>query len=179
MARKGRTPSDLPPPQGPTPPPGDGRGDPLPSCFGAPAPWREAGVTDDDFPRRVLLSPDQCIVDGVHYYLRGHIELPIRGRGSLFVWSVWCSVSEDSHRAIARLWHDPDRVHDEPRLGWLMTELPGYPRTTARLKTFLHQREVGVVPRIQIEPGSHPLADEQARGITLRRWRQLVRAVAS
>lgn len=42
----------------------------LPLCYGAEAPWRELGVSDEEFERRVELSPDQCVVDERYFFIR-------------------------------------------------------------------------------------------------------------
>jgi len=43
----------------------------LPLCFGAEAPWR-ALASEAEFDERVELTKDQCVVDGQHFFIRGH-----------------------------------------------------------------------------------------------------------
>jgi hypothetical protein len=71
-----------------------------PWCFGAEAPWRQLGIAEADFPRRVELTESLMVVDGRHFFIRGHIEVPINGTNEPLCWSVWCSVSEASFRHI-------------------------------------------------------------------------------
>ncbi|MEK6702969.1 MAG: DUF2199 domain-containing protein [Planctomycetota bacterium] len=152
-------------------------------CFAADAPWREIlGVPHDakieDYSGgggRVDMTGDMCVVDGKHFFVRGHIELRILDTQDVFAWSVWCSLSHESFEIVSDRWTTIGRENDPPRFGWLQTDLPGYPGGTRHLKTMVHQREVGVVPWIEVEPGSQ-LAEEQAKGIMIERWRELIRA---
>lgn len=147
----------------------------MPTCFASEAPWRQLGVDECEFASRVELTKDQCVVDEKHFFIRGHIELPIHGSQGEFVWSVWCSLSHESFLAVTDRWNDPERANDPPRFGWLCTDLPGYEPRTLNLKTMVHQREPGRVPWIEVQPG-HPLANEQNHGISVARWHELVRA---
>jgi len=135
-----------------------------PFCFGADAPWREL-VDEDEFDRRVQLSADQCIVDEKVFFIRGHIEIPIHATQTEFVWSVWCSLSKESHERCAARWELPERQGDS-YFGWLSTDIFGYPETR-NLKTNVIIREPGRVPRIQLQASGHPLYAEQRDGITL------------
>jgi hypothetical protein len=48
----------------------------------------------------------------------------------------------------------------------------GYP-DTLNLKAHVHNRELGVVPFIELEPTDHPLAIEQREGITMERVKDI------
>jgi hypothetical protein len=65
-------------------------------CYRAEAPWRELGVPEAELEERVDLTADQCVVDGEHFFIRGHIVIPVIGSEESFAWSVWCSLSEKS-----------------------------------------------------------------------------------
>jgi hypothetical protein len=138
--------------------------DDLPLCFSAEAPWRSF-VSEEEFENRVGLTRDQCIIDDKQHFLRGHIVLPIRGSDSSFEWSVWCSVSDESHHMICDRWHLPERAGDR-YFGWLSTRLPCYP-DTQNLKTNILIREPGLVPIMEIQACDHPLYLEQRDGITI------------
>jgi len=144
----------------------------VPLCYGAEAPWRELGVRDEELERRVILSPDQCVVDERDCFIRGHIDIPIVGSTETFSWSVWCSLSGESFLHAMERWTAEDRTDDLPYFGWLMTRLPVYP-DTLRLETSVKSREVGRVPLVTIERLDHPLAIEQRTGITRARIEEL------
>jgi hypothetical protein len=140
----------------------------VPLCYGADAPWRTLGVSEAEFEKRVDLTDGQCVVDEQHFFLRGHIEIPVVGSEDSFAWSVWCSVSERSFLQASDRWLEPERVADPPYFGWLMTSLPVYPETL-HLKTSIQSRDVGRVPLVTVESTDHPLAKEQHHGITRAR----------
>lgn len=51
---------------------------------------RHLGVADEELAQRVDLNADLCAIDGEHFFVRGHIEIPIHGSDEPFAWSVWC-----------------------------------------------------------------------------------------
>ena len=126
---------------------------------------------------RVMLDDSLCVVDTQHFFVRGHIRLPIRDHDEPFAWSVWCSVCKESFGRMMKLWDDPDRVHAEPYFAWLSTHLPLYEPATLHLKTKLHEREPGTIPLVELEPTDHPLAVEQREGITMDRVKHIAHFV--
>lgn len=103
-----------------------------------------------------------------YFFIRGCLELPVRGQEGAFVWGVWVSVSESSFKTILDLWEAEQRNHVPPMFGWLCNAISVYPQTQA-LKTNVHLRNDGMRPFIELEPTEHPLAVEQREGITLTR----------
>ena len=97
--------------------------DELPLVYGADAPWRML-VPEDEFDGRVELDDGLCVVDREYFFVRGHIQLPIRDHDEPFARSVWCSVSKESFVRMMKLWDDPERVRAEPYFAWLSTSLP-------------------------------------------------------
>lgn len=143
----------------------------------APAQWEmisEAELANSELTR------DQCIIrsaDGAtHLFVRGCLEVPIRGTTRSFSWGVWVSLSEASFSEMSEHWDDPLRTSLGPYFGWLCTPLPSYPDTMF-LRTHVHQRDVGVRPLVEVEPTSHPLAIDQRDGIDQTRLQDLVHAV--
>lgn len=143
----------------------------LPLCFGADPPWR-AFVPEAEFDKRVELNKDQCVVDREHFFIRGHIELPILDSSDTFTWSVWCSLSEKSFLRMVDRWEDPNREGDG-YFGWLCSRIPVYP-STIHLKTNVLVRTVGVVPLIEIQECEHPIYRDQRDGITRTRVHEFV-----
>ncbi len=137
-----------------------------PFSYGAPAPayWREDLTSDPNS----LLTDEQCVIDGQHFFVRARIVLPLVDAAEDFEWGVWVSLSEANITRACQMWTTPERVNEPPYFGWLSTELP-YEPTTLNLKTNLHMQPVGVRPTVELEPTDHPLAVEQRTGITLAR----------
>ena len=129
-------------------------------------------MPEDQFETRVDLTPDQCVVDELAFFVRGHIEIPIIGHEEPFILGVWSSLSEPSFVHMCHRWEDEDRGSDDPYFGWLSTRLPVYPQTV-NLKLAVQSRPPGVVPSFTLEPTDHPLSLDQHKGISVERWHQL------
>src|SRR5436190_1947869 len=110
----------------------------IPLCFGIEAPWR-ALVPEDEFERRVALTTDQCVVDELHFFIRGHIEIPIHDYPEPLAFSVWSSLSDHSFRHVCERWEMPDRDSDPPYFGWLCSPIAFYP-STIHLKLTVQSR---------------------------------------
>lgn len=152
----------------------------LATVFGAqaPDPWVHAAESEREAGE---LTADMCVIEikgEQHYFLRGHIEIPVIDvPGDVFSWSAWVSLSQESMQKIADHWDHPARASLPPVFGWLCNELP-YEQSTIAIPTHVHNREPGVVPRIQLDPSvDHPLVEEQEKGITLHRLAEINNAV--
>ncbi len=120
-------------------------------------------------------NPDVCVIDGEACYLRGSLELPVRGGEGPFVYGVWCRTGRaDFERAVA-LWKTPGREAEPPYGATLCTDLPLYPATRG-LRARLRTRAVGLRPAVELEAADHPLAAEQREGLPIARVREIVAA---
>ena len=144
-------------------------------CFGSASPALLM-VSENEYEDRVDENEDQCIVDGQHYFVRGHIEIPVTDCEETFIWSVWVSLSERSFEHMSDNWDTDGREDTAPYFGWLMSALPCYPETL-HLKTSVQTQPVGCVPLISIEPSEHPLSTEQQNGITMERVHRIIHEV--
>ena len=148
---------------------------PMDFAVDAPAYWRQ--LTEDE-RKRSFLSTDICVI-GEDRFIRGCLEIPVRGRAERFVWGVWTSVSEASLTRAYELWDAPEIPPGEPaRFGWLSNELKAlYGVSTLNLKAALRFRAGNLRPLIVLEPCDHPLAREQAEGITIDRVQEIAAAL--
>ncbi|MCY0925713.1 DUF2199 domain-containing protein [Streptomyces sp. H27-H1] len=147
----------------------------LPMSYSAAAPdvWNAGFEADADS----MLSSDQCVIKGHHFFIRGMIEIPVIGSTDIFSWGVWVSLSRDDFTRALDVWNAEGREAEKPYFGWLSTELALYSEGTADLKTNAHTRPVGKRFSIELEPTGHPLAVEQRTGITRERVREIAMAV--
>ncbi|MFJ2517265.1 DUF2199 domain-containing protein [Streptomyces griseoviridis] len=147
----------------------------LPMSYSTMAPdvWDPSFESEPDS----MLSSDQCVIKGQHFFIRGLIEIPVIGSQDLFSWGVWVSLSRDSFAHALNVWNTEGREAEKPYFGWLSTELALYSESTTNLKTNAHTRPVGKRPFIELEPTDHPLAVEQRTGITQDRVREIAIAV--
>ena len=52
-------------------------------------------VPPDEREQRVDLTPDVVAIDETHHYLRGVLEIPVRGEAQPFGWGIWVKVAPD------------------------------------------------------------------------------------
>ena len=136
--------------------------------FSAPDYWGATGVGGDSFLEDELCCIETPAVDELHFFIRGLIEVPVRGSADPLTYNIWVSLSPANFERAVNRWDDPDRAQEPPYFGWLSNNIPGYP-DTIQLKTMVHTRGPGRRPLIELEPTDHPLAREQRDGIEAHR----------
>jgi len=136
--------------------------------FGADAPRSYFAIPEAERAARCDLGSDDCVIDGASFFVRGCLEIPVRGVDQPLMWGVWVSLSQESYVAWVKMFLEEHRSHVGPFFGWLNTWLKPYPETT-NLKTHVHLRDHGFRPLIELEPTDHPLAAEQRNGISVER----------
>jgi hypothetical protein len=138
----------------------------LPFSLLADSPDAYASLSDEERRTRAALSSEQCIIDQEQFFVRGCIEIPIRGTDGAFLWGVWARVEDQVFDAISEHW---DREGRETKIGpfggLLANSLSLYPRTLG-LEIKMQIMPVGVRPLFRIEDVDHSLAIEQKYGIT-------------
>lgn len=143
----------------------------VPLCFGVEVPWR-ALVPEGEFAERVELTADQCVIDEQTFFIRGHIEIPIKNHSEPLAFLVWSSLSEQSFVHMTKRWDAQDRAADSPYFGWLSSPIPVYPNTI-HLKLSIQSRSPGLTPLFTVETSEHALSIDQNRGITIEQWHDL------
>jgi len=143
--------------------------------FGASAPLYYYFIPEDERSARCKLTTDTCIVDGEYYFVRGCLEIPVRGADEPFIWGVWVSLSAGNFEQFVSLLGCKDRSKYGPYFGWLSADFKRYP-VVENLKTKVHLRDDGIRPLIELEPTSHPLAVDQREGITVDRVAEIYAA---
>jgi len=136
--------------------------------YGADAPLHYYAVAAEERERRCSLGSDECVIDEKWFFVRGCLEIPVRGESEPFIWGLWVSLSRENFEQFLRYFAKSSRSHIGPFFGWLSAELPLYP-STENLKTRIHLRDDGLRPLIELEPTDHPLAVEQREGISVDR----------
>jgi hypothetical protein len=139
----------------------------------APIYWE--WLSPDERDEQGRLNEDLCEIrhgEQTDRFVRGVLELPVRGSEEAFRYGVWTSLGEESFSEVLALWDDP-RQDGREYFGWLSNRLRGYP-DTLNLKATVHTRTGGLRPTILLAPSDHPLALEQRSGITMERVREIV-----
>ena len=60
----------------------------LPLSYSVKAPMAAAAVPMEEMEQRIVFTPDQCVIDGKDFYLRGRILVPVIGVEEPFVWGA-------------------------------------------------------------------------------------------
>lgn len=108
--------------------------------------------------------------DGMHYFIRVCLEIPIHGVSQPFLWGVWVSLSKKNFDRYVETYEKPDT--DDQYFGWLCNHLPCYKNTFA-LKTRVHPREGKTRPYIELEDTEHPLSVDYHNGISIERAQEI------
>ncbi len=128
------------------------------------------------------ISSDFCTItheEGVNYFIRAVLEVPIHGIEEPFLWGVWVSLSEKSFTHYAETYDAP--VDGDGFFGWVCNSLPTYPYEGSRAADVVVQLG-GQRPKVVLhrgDPEDDPLVIDQVNGISVLRAQQIAeRAVA-
>lgn len=116
---------------------------------------REAGV----------LGPELCEYEdseGVHYFARVVLEIPIEDCEEPFLWSVWVLLSEESFEHYVEHYDEP--VPDCMYFGLLCNSLPYYENALG-ISADVHPRANGERPFLAVHSIKHELYKDFSRGI--------------
>jgi hypothetical protein len=129
-------------------------------------------VPMEELEQRIVFTPDQCVIDGKDFYLRGRILVPVIGLEEPFVWGVWAEVSPTNFVRTNELWTVEGREAEPAFPGWLNTQLPVF-GDTFNLEVSVQTQRVGKRPHFTVVDEGHSLAVEQRNGITMRRVEEI------
>lgn len=128
-------------------------------------------VAEEEREGRIKLTADTCEIDGVDFFIRGVIEIPVHRHRDGFGFGVWISQKKENYEAYLR---EGDSSEIGPFFGWLCTRIAFYNEDTMLLKTMAHFRKDGLRPAIVVEPSNHPLSVDQRHGIGLAKAWEIV-----
>jgi hypothetical protein len=144
----------------------------LPLSYSVKAPMAAGAIAVEELDQRLVLTPDQCVIDGRDFYLRGRILVPVIGLEEPFVWGVWAEVSPMNFVRTNELWSVEGREAELPFSGWLNSQLPMF-GDTFNLEVNVQTQRVGQRPQFTVVNEDHPLAVEQRDGITMQRVEEI------
>jgi hypothetical protein len=123
------------------------------------------------------LGSDLCHyedADGMHFFIRVLLEVPIHGVADPFLWGVWVSLSEQNYARYIDTFDAPNT--GDRYFGWFCNHLPYYPNSLS-LKTEVHPRAGNTRPFIVLEETDHPLSIDYHRGISIAPAQEIAEAV--
>jgi hypothetical protein len=153
-----------------------GRHEELPLSYSVKAPLAVRAIPAEEMESRLVITPDQCVIDGRDFYLRGRIPVPMTWLEEPFIWGVWVEVSPKTFIRSNEMWAVEGREREPAFQGWLNTEIPLY-GDTINLEVSVQTQRVGERPRFTVVDQAHPLAIEQRDGISLRRLEEIAEAM--
>src|SRR5262249_36521624 len=68
-----------------------------PLAYDVPLPEYVLGIPEVQRTGRVSVDGDLCIVDDEFFFVKGRIQIPVRGTSDSLEWAVWVSVSAKSY----------------------------------------------------------------------------------
>jgi hypothetical protein len=142
------------------------RHDVLPLEYSVNAPQAVAAIPPDEIQQRIVITPDQCVVDNSSFYLRGRILIPVPEVKASFIWGVWAEIGPKNFLRANELWHAEGREQEPPFPGWLNNDLFLF-GNTINLELNVHTQPVGQRPQFTVSDPNHPLARQQREGLTI------------
>lgn len=140
----------------------------LPLSYSVKVPLAALAVPRDEWERRVVLSPDLCVIDERFHYVRGRFAVPVHGLEEPFIWGVWAWLRPQDFYRTHQRWTDPARVDEPPYAGLLNSALPLY-GDTVNLPVEVRTMPVGRRPHFSPADTAHPIALEQREGMSMER----------
>jgi hypothetical protein len=144
----------------------------LPLSYSVKVPLAAGAIPVEELDTRLVITPDQCVIDGRDFYLRGRIAVPVIGLEEPFIWGVWVEVSPVHFVRSNELWAVEGRELEPGFPGWLNTQLPVF-GDTFNLEVRVQTQVVGRRPHFTVVDEEHPLAVEQRDGISMRRVEEI------
>jgi hypothetical protein len=130
-------------------------------------------IPEEEWPRRVYSTDDLCVIDEMHFLIRGILALPITGTDEEFRWGPWALVARPHFQRYYELWDDATEETLPPFPGRLSGNLRAYPDSD-QLEVRVHVQVPGQRPRFVVVSGTHPLGIDQRAGITPARAHEFV-----
>ena len=144
----------------------------LPLSYSVKAPHAVTAIPLDELEKRVVITRDQCVIDGRDFYLRGRIPIPVIGLDEPFIWGIWAEISPKNFLRSNAVWHSEGREREPAFPGWLNNKLFLF-GNTINLEVSIQTQKVGWRPHFTVVDPSHPLAIEQRNGMTLQRVEEI------
>lgn len=138
--------------------------------FKRPDPWL---AQPDNIKEKGKESDDLCYYEdkqGMNYFARVILEIPIHGIETPFLWGVWVSLSQQSYDHYCETWDNPDKDH--AYFGWLCSKLPYY-ESTYSLATNVFHNTLGKRPLIHLQESDHELYQDFIKGMSIEKAQKI------
>jgi hypothetical protein len=136
-------------------------------AFAKPDAW--FAIPPQERDKRVRINQDLATIDAEHGFVRGVLEIPVRGEPKSFGWGIWVRVDRDVFDQHAYAGREGYPAVPAPASGHIATQLPGYPQTLGVPVIVQASFDTTQRPTFIVTDTSHPLGIEQASGIYVER----------
>jgi hypothetical protein len=144
----------------------------LPLSYSVKLPVAAKAVPSEEIEKRIVITPDQCVIDNKEFFLRGRIPIPIHGLEEPFIWGVWAEVGPKDFLRTTQLWNTEGRETEPPFPGYLNNEIPLF-GDTINLEVNVQTQVVGRRPSFFVLQEDHPLAIQQRDGLSLQQVEEI------
>lgn len=141
---------------------------PFDLAVGAPDNWEGPREPEQNGALRMdgdFLSADFCVIGGEHFYLRGLLEIPVKGLTETFAFGGWSTLSRMNFEVYLDHFDDRGGCELGPWTGWLGNSYKPYPDSFNE-PCWVYPQATGLRPLILLENLDHPLTQAQEHGIT-------------
>jgi hypothetical protein len=139
--------------------------------FGAPDAYFK--VPEAEREARVDLTSETCSIDGERFFIRGVLEIPVRGREEGFGLGLWAQTSRDNFDRYVRLSSDEEQGEEPPFVGAIANDIAGQPSLLG-LPVTVQMESAVQRPSLWVADPTHPLAADQRTGIEESRALELL-----
>lgn len=136
-----------------------------------PDPWTGEAKYEANADLRLngnFISEDFCVMDGKYYFVRGVLEIPVRGMPDTFGFGCWSTLSRANFDKYLYGFDDGEYPDEGPWSGWLSNQLFGFVDTDPE-PMWVYPQSNRQRPRFRIQNPAHPLAIAQTESITADR----------
>ncbi|MEO0440967.1 MAG: DUF2199 domain-containing protein [Pseudomonadota bacterium] len=112
-----------------------------------------------------FLSEDLCVLGGEDFFVRGVLEIPVRGVAEKFGFGSWSTLSRENFGIYVNGFDNGKYADDGPWFGWFSTWMRGYTEKLP-LECMVYPQPDRQRPTFLIDSESQTLAMAQQQGIS-------------
>ncbi|MGE8392277.1 DUF2199 domain-containing protein [Pseudomonas sp. BIGb0427] len=117
---------------------------------------------------KVRESNDWCVIAGERFFLRALLPLAVAQLNDSYCIGIWVELQPADFERVCELWRDERQAAEPPFTVRLANSIPTLAETLG-LEGLLQLSGPTSRPSVTLAASSHPLAVEQAKGISLHR----------
>nr|WP_308807642.1 DUF2199 domain-containing protein [Pseudoduganella dura] len=123
-----------------------------------------AKLSAEERARLVQENNDLCVIDGMRFFIRALLPLPVESRDIPYCIGLWVEVTQATFARVYDLWDSDEQVLQKPFAAQIANEIP---TADGSLGLRAEMRLTGPTtrPDVILQPSQHQLYVEQANGI--------------